>query len=210
MLNVAVRKKLLPANPCAGVEFPVRVKGLFRPHYVTWSEQRTIEAHAPEYLRNIVRIISETGLRVYKELMPMKKEQLDIANAMVWIPDSKTPNGVAEVPLTPLALEAFRDQMRLSPCSPYLFPTRAQDEHIKNLPVGQMEILMTDQLRGTLHSHLHVRRPRNYRFPGFDPRIYPRLYSPSHLDGANLRFKDRDLAQRNSHLSVRTGRLQWM
>lgn len=123
MLNVAVRKKLLPANPCAGVEFPVSVKGLFRPHYVTWSEQRIIEAHAPEYLRNIVKIITETGLRVYKELMPMKKEQLDLANATAWIPDSKTPNGVAEVPLTPLALEAFRDQMRLSPCSPYLFPS---------------------------------------------------------------------------------------
>jgi integrase len=95
-------------------------EGLFRPHYVTWSEQRTIETHAPEYLRNVVRIITETGLRVYKELMPMKKEQLDITNAMVWIPDSKTPNGVAEVPLTPLALEAFRGQLRLSPCSPYL------------------------------------------------------------------------------------------
>jgi len=34
MLNVAVRKKLLMANPCFGVEFPVRVKGLFRPHYM--------------------------------------------------------------------------------------------------------------------------------------------------------------------------------
>jgi len=74
-----------------GREFPVAVKGLFRPHYITWSEQRTIEAHAPEHLRNIVRIISETGLRIYKELIPMKKEQLDLANAMVWIPDSKTP-----------------------------------------------------------------------------------------------------------------------
>jgi integrase len=134
MLNVAVRKKLLPVNPCASVEFPVAVKGLFRPHYVTWSEQRTIEAHAPEYLRNIVRIITETGLRIYKELVPMKKEQLDLTNAMVWIPDSKTPNGVAEVPLTPLALEAFRDQMRLSPCSPYLFPSDQNPSgHIKTL-----------------------------------------------------------------------------
>ena len=88
--------------------------------------------------------------------------------------------------------------------------TRAQDEHIKNLPVGQMEILMTDALQGTLHSHLHIRRPHNYRFPGIEPRIYPRLCSPSHLDGANLRFKDRDLAQRNRHLSMRTGRLTWL
>ena len=43
MMNVAVRKKLLPANPCAGVEFPVKVKGLFRPHYMSWSEQQRIE-----------------------------------------------------------------------------------------------------------------------------------------------------------------------
>jgi hypothetical protein len=85
---------------------------------------------------NIVRIITETGLRVYKELMPMKKEQLDLANAMVWIPDSKTPNGVAEVPLTRLALEAFRDQMRLSPCSPYLFPS---DQN----PSGHLRTLKT-------------------------------------------------------------------
>jgi hypothetical protein len=41
MLNVAVRKKFLLCNPCAGVEFPVVVKGLFRAHYATWSEQLT-------------------------------------------------------------------------------------------------------------------------------------------------------------------------
>jgi hypothetical protein len=57
-LNVAVRKKLLPMNPCAGVEFPVSIRGLFRPHYVTWSEQQMIEFHAPEHLRNVVRIIT--------------------------------------------------------------------------------------------------------------------------------------------------------
>src|SRR5580704_19225657 len=66
MLNVAVRKKLLAANPCSGVEFPVAVKGLFRPHYVSWSEQQRIESHGPQYLRNVVRIITETGLRIYK------------------------------------------------------------------------------------------------------------------------------------------------
>jgi hypothetical protein len=38
--------------------------------------------------------------------------------------------------------------------------TSSQDEHIKNLPVGQMEILMTDHRQGTLHSYLHVRVPR--------------------------------------------------
>jgi integrase len=122
-LNVAVRKKLLPANPCSGVEFPVSVRGLFRPHYVTWSEQQMIEFHAPDYLRNVIRIITETGLRVYKELAAMKKDQVDLENATVWIPDSKTANGVAEVPLTPMAIEAFRDQMGVAGDGPWVFPS---------------------------------------------------------------------------------------
>lgn len=136
MLNVAVRKKLLPANPCLGVEFPVKVKGLFRPHYMSWSEQQRIEFQAPGYLRNIIRIITESGLRVYKELMPMTKEQVDLENAVVWIPDSKTPNGIAEVPLTSLAVEAFRDQIRIAGSGIWLFPS---DEN----PTGHQKTLKT-------------------------------------------------------------------
>jgi integrase len=123
MLNVAVRKKLLAANPCSGAEFPVAVKGLFRPHYVTWSEQRRIESHAPQYLRNVIRIITETGLRVYKELTPMSKNQVDLQNAVAWIPDSKIPNDIAEVPLTSFAIEAFKSQMAISGERPFLFPS---------------------------------------------------------------------------------------
>jgi hypothetical protein len=84
--------------------------------------------------------------------------------------------------------------------------TRAEDEHIKNLPVGQMEILMTDNRMGTLHSHLHVRVPRQYKFPELEPRIYPRLHAVSSVDGANLRFKDPELVRRNGRLAARFSR----
>jgi integrase len=120
MLNLAIRKKFRFANPCAGLEFPARVDGLFRPHYVTWSEQQKIESAAPEDLRNVIRIVTETGLRIDKELTPMKKDQLDLVNRMVWIPDSKTPKRVAEVQLTNIAADAFRNQLAISgpgPCS---------------------------------------------------------------------------------------------
>jgi integrase len=60
---------------------------------------------------------------VYKELTPIKKYQVDLENAMVWIPDSKTPNGIAEVPLTPIAAQAFRDQRGIAGPGPYLFPS---------------------------------------------------------------------------------------
>jgi len=134
MLNVAVQKKLLTSNPCAMVEFPVSLKGLFRPHYVTWSEQQRIENNAMPHLRNSIRIIAETGLRVKKELLPMKKDQIDFFNAVLWIPDSKTPNGVAEIPLSKLALEAFRDQLAISGNGEFLFPSDLNKEgHLRSL-----------------------------------------------------------------------------
>ena len=70
-----------------------------------------------------VRILAETGLRVYKELAPLRKEQIDPDNRVVFIEDSKTPTGVAEVPLTDIAVEAFRDQIALAGPGPWLFPS---------------------------------------------------------------------------------------
>jgi integrase len=134
MLNVAVRKRLLTSNPCAMVEFPVALKGMFRPHYVTWSEQQQIENNASPHLRNAIRIIAETGLRVKKELLPMKKSQIDFLNAVLWIPDSKTPNGVAEIPLTKVALEAFQSQVAISGNGEFLFPSDLNREgHLRSL-----------------------------------------------------------------------------
>jgi len=73
--------------------------------------------------------------------------------------------------------------------------TRALDEHIKNLPKGQMEVLMTDDTLGTLHTLLHIRPPADVTVPGFEPELYPRLrHSREQSAGANLRFKTPELA----------------
>jgi len=72
--------------------------------------------------------------------------------------------------------------------------TRALDEHIKNLPKGQMSILMTDDTRGTLHAHLHVRPPADISIGNFAPELYPQLkQSRAASAGANLRFKSPEL-----------------
>src|SRR5215469_15516982 len=72
--------------------------------------------------------------------------------------------------------------------------TRALDEHIKNLPKGQMEILMTDDTRGTLHQLLHVRPPQDVATPNFAPELYPRMrQSRADSAGANLRFATPEL-----------------
>ena len=69
--------------------------------------------------------------------------------------------------------------------------TRAREDHIKNLPVGQMEILMVDSREGTLHSHLHVRRAPSYHLDGIEQYLYPKMHSLlDPMIGVNLRFKD--------------------
>ena len=75
--------------------------------------------------------------------------------------------------------------------------TRAREDHIKNLPVGQMEILMVDRREGTRHSHLHVRRAPRFEVEGLGPSLYPKMHS--YLDpeiGVNLRFREAENRRR--------------
>ena len=81
---------------------------------------------------------------------------------MVWIRDSKTPNGVAEVPLTDLAVEALRDQMQFGGGSPYLFPSENAVGHqttfktVWRLPLRRAKVpyFRTYDLRSTYASRL--------------------------------------------------------
>jgi integrase len=124
ILNVAVKKRRLAINPCSGVEFPVAVAATTRkPYYLTASEQQRLEACAPVYLRNVIVIMVEMGLRPYRELMPMQKAQVDLANGVVHLPESKTVNGIADMPMSNRAREAFLSQLKESGDSEYLFPS---------------------------------------------------------------------------------------
>ncbi len=137
MLNVAVKQKRLADNPCRAVEFPVSVsKSTRKPHYMTATEQAKIEFAAPSYLRNIVVILSETGLRYKKELLPMKKEQIDLDNWVIHVADSKTVHGIGDMPMTAAAREAFRRQIEETPGSEYLFPRpnqKSRKPYMRNL-----------------------------------------------------------------------------
>jgi integrase len=124
ILNVAVKQKRLAANPCLAVEFPVSVrKSTRKPHYMTATEQAKIEIRRAQLLEEYRCHHFELGLRYKKELLPMKKEQVDLENGLVHIADSKTVNGIGDMPLTQAAREAFRRQMEETPGSEYLFPS---------------------------------------------------------------------------------------
>jgi TraM recognition site of TraD and TraG len=75
--------------------------------------------------------------------------------------------------------------------------TLAQDEHIKKMPVGQMELLMTDPFRGTIHKHLHIKRASSHWLPQVPLNIYPKLQTlASESHGLNLSFPVPDLEQK--------------
>ncbi len=125
ILNVAVKKQRLAVNPCFSVEFPVPLAGTTRkPHYLSASEQVRLEACAPVYLRNIIVMMVEMGLRPYRELIPMRKQQVDMQNGIVHLPGSKTVNGIADMPMTDRVRAAFVSQMKQSGDSDYLFPSQ--------------------------------------------------------------------------------------
>jgi hypothetical protein len=52
-----------------------------------------IEFSGPDYLRNVIRIITETGLRVYKELTPIRKEHLDLKTRWCGFPTPRPRTG---------------------------------------------------------------------------------------------------------------------
>jgi hypothetical protein len=72
---------------------------------------------------------------------------------------------------------------------------RVRDLDVKTLPKGQMQILMTDDTRGVLHSRLHIRAPEDACLPYFEPELFARM-DPSRADtrGAYLRFKTPEVA----------------
>ena len=52
-----------------------------------------------------------------------RKSQIDLVNGLVHLPGSKTPHGIADMPMTARAREAFQAQIRESEDSEYLFPS---------------------------------------------------------------------------------------
>lgn len=88
----------------------------------------------------------------------MRKNQVDLQNAFVWTPDSKTPNGIAEVPLTSLAIEAFKSQMEISGEGAVSVPEQSESERApdgaqncleKNSPTGKGSLF--SNLRSSFH-----------------------------------------------------------
>jgi integrase len=62
--------------------------------------ERKILPFCGPLLRDIIILLRDTGMRPKKELFPMRIENLDCNNRMIFIPDSKTPTGRRYIPMS--------------------------------------------------------------------------------------------------------------
>ncbi|HEY3823113.1 MAG TPA: hypothetical protein VGL82_01075 [Bryobacteraceae bacterium] len=83
----------------------------------------------------------------------------------MWIPDSKTSSGIAEVPLTDIAADAFRRHLALSGPGPYLFSidVTADGYQKSSRPFGTRHCVGQGSILSPVGSPLHVRDPAQCR-----------------------------------------------
>ncbi len=131
LFNVAKRKKKLLFNPCDSTERLPEKHHRRRAHYMSWTEQQKICMVVPDQLRAAIMIITETGLRIYRELTSLRKDQVDLDLGVAYVDDSKTENGIRPVPLSDLAKKEFAALKARAAQSLWLFPSPLNpDKHV--------------------------------------------------------------------------------
>lgn len=123
MMRLAERKRLISRNPFLEVDF-LKQRSLRTPHIVTFEEEEKILAVAPPFLRALVVLILETGMRSHREALALMWDAISFTNDSIRVRESKTRAGIRNVPLTSRCkTELLRWREMLGPeFSPFVFP----------------------------------------------------------------------------------------
>jgi integrase len=99
MMRLAERKQLIARNPFAQVEF-LKQRPPHPPHIVTFEEEERILSVAVPYIRLLVVLILETGMRSHKEALTLRWDAVDFTNDSIRVHESKTRAGIRNIPLS--------------------------------------------------------------------------------------------------------------
>ncbi|SRR5579871_575086 len=123
MMRLAERKRLISRNPFLEVDF-LKQKNPRQPHILSFEEEERILAVAPPFLRALIILILETGMRSHREALALKWEAVNFEVDSVRVRESKTRAGVRDIPLTSRCkAELLCWQKQLGPrFSPFVFP----------------------------------------------------------------------------------------
>lgn len=102
MLKLAQKRRYLVRNPFDQVEMLNETRGRRQARILTFEEERRLMSTIPpnSNLRPLLVLLIETGLRVFREALPLKWEDIDFQNHVLHVRSSKTEAGERLVPLS--------------------------------------------------------------------------------------------------------------
>ena len=123
MMRLAERKRLIRRSPLLDVE-PLKERSQRTPHIVTFEEEERILSVAVPYMRMLVVLILETGMRSHIEALSLLWEAIDFTNDTIRVRKSKTRAGIRNIPLSARCkAELLRWRKLFGPeFSPFVFP----------------------------------------------------------------------------------------
>jgi integrase len=136
MLKLAARQRLIARSPFEEVDFLDERSTRRQAIVLSFADQNRLEIVAPPLLRTLIVLLTETGLRVRKEALPLKWEDVDLQEGVLYVRQSKTPAGKRVVPMTAHCLSMLKEWMKNTgqDFSPFVFanPNRP-DIHLKSV-----------------------------------------------------------------------------
>jgi integrase len=136
MMKLAARQRLIARTPFQEVDFCEERSSRRQPHILTFEDQKTLVAAAPPLLRTLIVLLTESGLRVGREALPLKWNDVDLLNEVVYVRQSKTRAGIRAVPLSNLCKTVLAEWRRLTgpELSPYVFANLSNPQsHLKGV-----------------------------------------------------------------------------
>jgi len=137
MLKRAERQRFIARNPFHEVEFLDERRARRQAQILTLDEEKKLLAVASTLLRPIILLQVDAGLRVGKEVLPLKWTDLDLLNNQVFVRDSKTMAGRRSIPLTERLRAELSSWRRLTgpDYSEYIFPYELdRSKHLQKIP----------------------------------------------------------------------------
>lgn len=142
----ALRAAFKMAHELGRVAAVPRIKMLPKPApragFVTDEQVRRVLASLPDFLRRVVVVAMETGMRLHAEVLALTWQQVDLEGRWVHLWAGRTKSGAARaVPLTSAARSAFEEQVRaalkldVQPARVFFYPYghRRQGAPIKSI-----------------------------------------------------------------------------
>jgi integrase len=99
MMRIAERKQLISRNPFVAVDF-LKQRAPRLPHILTFAEEDRLLRVAVPYLRILIILILETGMRSHREALALRWESIDFVNDFIRVRESKTRAGIRNIPIS--------------------------------------------------------------------------------------------------------------